>query len=248
MTTVITAVQTRADFVENDPMTLTRALARPVLLALAVVAAANPLGAQKFPAPPGWKWVTDAPVGIVETLSPPEGSFLFGTMAPGWHITTRPGVTLFEPSYVAKGRFALDAESFLFPGTSQEGFGVFAGGRDLDGSMASYTAFLIRRDGSAAVARREAGTTTLVRDWTRHAAIKPHPGGNADAGNVLRVEAEADIISFLVNGTKVLEVPRLAAPVDGVVGLRIGADIDVHVTNLDLTSRLALPRPVRKQP
>lgn len=228
-------------------MTLTRPLARTVLLALAVTTAvANPLWAQKFPAPPGWTWVTDAPVGIVETLSPPEGSFLFGTMAPGWHITTRPGVTLFEPSYVAKGRFALDAESFLFPGPSQEGFGVFAGGRDLDGPMASYTAFLIRRDGSVAVTRREAGNTTMVREWTKHEAVKPHPGGNEDVRNVIRVEAEADVVSFLVNGTRVLEVPRQAAPVDGVVGLRIGADIDVHVTNLDLTSRLALPRPVRK--
>jgi hypothetical protein len=29
--------------------------------------------------------------------------------------------------------------------------------------------------------------------------------------NVIRVEAEADTVSFLVNGTKVLDVPRAAA-------------------------------------
>ena len=65
---------------------------------------------------------------------------------------------------------------------------------------------------------------------------------------MIRVEAEADVVSCLVNGTKVLEAPRAAVPVDGIIGLRIGANIDVHVTNLDLTSRLALPRPVRKPP
>jgi hypothetical protein len=198
--------------------------------------------AQKFPPPASWKWVPDAPVAIVETLDPPEGQFLFGTMAPGWHITTHPGVRLFEPTYSARGRFAIESESFIFPGTSLEGFGVLAGGEELESSAARYTAFVIRRDGSAAVARHDAGKITLVREWTKHAAIKPHPGGNENIGNVIRVEAEADVVSFLVNGTKVLDLPRSAANVDGVIGLRIGANLNLHVTNLDITSHLALPR------
>jgi len=43
-------------------------------------------------------------------------------------------------------------------------------------------------------------------------------------------------------GTKVFDLPRTAANVDGLIGLRIGAKLNLHVTNLDLTSRLALPR------
>jgi hypothetical protein len=30
-------------------------------------------------------------------------------MAPGWHITTRPAVKLYEPSHTARGRFGLHA-------------------------------------------------------------------------------------------------------------------------------------------
>jgi hypothetical protein len=225
-------------------MTMRHTTSRTALLTtcLAILVCAS-LWAQRFPPPDGWKWVSDDPVDLVDRLSPPSGAFLFGTMAPGWHITTRPGVTLFEPTVMVRGRFVIESESFLFPGTSTAGFGVFAGGMDLESRTPSYTAFLIRRDGSAAVERREAGKSTLVLPWTRHEAILPHPGGNADVRNVIRVEADAAAIAVVVNGTKVFEVPRSSAPVDGIVGLRIGPDTDLHVTNLDVTRRLALPRP-----
>jgi hypothetical protein len=228
-------------------MTIKPTTSRTALLTagLAILVCSS-LWAQRFPPPDGWKWVSDDPVHLVDRLSPPAGAFLFGTMAPGWHITTRPGVTLFEPTVTVRGRFVIESESFLFPGTSSAGFGVFAGGTDLESQKPSYTAFLIRRDGSAAVERREAGKSTLVQAWTRHEAIVPHPGGNADVRNVIRVEAEAATVAVVINGTKVFDVARSSAPVDGIVGLRIGPDTDLHVTNLDVTRRLALPRPNRE--
>ena len=208
-----------------------------VLLATVVTSAGQ------FPAPAGWKWVTDTDAKIVTSLDPAEGSWLFGTMAPGWHITTRPGVTLFEPTYAGRGRFALESESFLFPGTSTAGFGVFVGGADLEG-QARYVAFLIRRDGSAAVEAREAGRATLLHPWTKAAAVVAGTSAG-DVKNLLRVEAEAAVVTFIVNGEKVAEVPRDGARFDGIVGLRVGEGLNLHVTNLDLTHRLALPRKAR---
>ena len=72
----------------------------------------------------------------------------------------------------------------------------------------------------------------------------PHAGcsSTADVKNVLRVEAEASVVTFLVNGQKVADVPRDGGRFDGIVGLRIGENLNLHVTNLDLTHRLALPR------
>jgi hypothetical protein len=64
----------------------------------------------------------------------------------------------------------------------------------------------------------------------------------AEVKNALRVEAEAAAVTFLVNGQKVAEVPRDGQRFDGVVGLRVGENLNLHVTNLDLTHRLALPR------
>jgi hypothetical protein len=207
-----------------------------VMAALAVAS----IAAQQFPAPAGWKWVTDQTVKIGSTLDLAEGTWLFGTMAPGWHITTRPGVTLFEPTYNARGRFSLESEVFLFPGQSAEGFGLFAGGRDLE-SSGSYVAFLIRRDGSAAIEVVDKGQRTLRQPWTKAAVILPGNAAGDAIKNALRVDAEASTISFKVNGTQVAEIPRDGAQLDGIVGLRVGADLNLHVTNLDVTHRLALP-------
>ena len=217
---------------------LARASRLGVLLSISVTTAV--LSARQFPAPPGWKWVTDSDARIVTTLDPPEGAWLFGTMTPGWHITSRPGVILFEPTYSGRGRFVLESESFLFPGTSPAGFGVFVGGADLD-AKATYVAFLIRRDGSAAIESADGGRVTALHPWTKTPAVLPGtPSG--DVKNVLRVEAEAAAVTFLVNGQKVAEVPRDGGRFDGVVGLRVGENLNLHVTNLDLTHRLALPR------
>lgn len=220
-------------------MSRSRAAVVIVMPCLLFVVVAARLQAGQFPAPSGWKWVTDANARIVSTLDPPEGAWLFGTMAPGWHITTRPGAILFEPTYSSRGRFVVESESFLFPGTSNAGFGVFVGGADLEGTP-RYVAFVIRRDGSAAIESVEAGRTAALHPWTKSAAVVA--GGEADVKNLLRVEAEAAFVTFLVNGQKVAEVPRDGTRFDGLVGLRVGGDLNLHVTNLDLTHRLALPR------
>jgi hypothetical protein len=219
-----------------------------VILAASITwALASPLAAQGLPTPSTWKWVTDAPVEHQTALSPPEGKWLFGVMAPGWHITTRPGAVLYEPTYAGTGRFSVESETFLFPGTSQAGVGLLLGGRALDAADARYTAFVIRRDGSVAVQRREGGQTVTLADWARAKEVQPGQTGEP-ARNLLRVDVEAEVTRFLVNGAVVAEVRRPAAEFAGTVGLRIGADIDVHVTNLDVTLRLALPRSSQKTP
>jgi hypothetical protein len=120
------------------------------------------------------------------------------------------------------------------------GYGIFVGGRDLDATR-SYVAFLVRRDGSAAIESVDSGRIVALHPWTK----APAGVAGAAAGevkNVLRVEAEAAAVTFLVNGQKVADVPRDGQRFDGVVGLRIGENLNLHVTNLDLTHRLALPR------
>ena len=140
----------------------------------------------------------------------------------------------------ARPRFVVESESFLFPGTSTAGFGVFVGGADFDAN-AKYVAFLIRRDGSASIESVEGGRVTPLHPWTKAPAVLAG-SSTADVKNVLRVEAEASVVTFLVNGQRVADVPRDGGRFDGVVGLRVGENLNLHVTNLDLTHRLALPR------
>jgi hypothetical protein len=216
------------------------------VVVLVTCVAAGVVSARQFPAPPGWKWITDEDAKIITALDPPEGSWLFGTMAPGWHITTRPGATLFEPTHTGRGRFAIESEIFLFPGASDSGFGLFVGGQELD-AKGRLVAFLIRRDGSAAVESREAGGATLLRPWTKAASVLPGAATGEPVKNILRVEAEATSVVFAVNGQQVLEIPREGTALDGIVGLRVGSDLNLHVTNLDVTHRLALPRRAKQQ-
>jgi hypothetical protein len=195
-----------------------------------------------LPVPAAWKWITDAPAEHQSALSPADGKWLFGVMAPGWHITTRPGAVVFEPSYVGRGRFTLEAETFLFPGTSQSGLGLMVGGRHLDGPAAEYTAFVLRRDGHVAVQRHAGGTTTTLVEWTRGTSVAT-AASNGPVRNVIRVDVDQAVARLLVNGTVVAEVARPAEEFAGQVGLRIGPDTDVHVSTLDLTLKLAQPPP-----
>lgn len=201
-----------------------------------------PAAAPQIAAPDGWKWITDAAATHQTDPNPAADHWRFVDMAPGWHVTTRPAVTLYRPDASGRGRFALEAETFLFPGDSASGFGLLAGGREMERAP-RFVAFLIRRDGTARVERHESGRVMVVRDWEALAAIVP---GKADgtARNVLRLEVSETASRFLVNGEPAAEVALGSDALTGAVGLRVGPEIDLHVSSLDLTHRLApVPEP-----
>jgi hypothetical protein len=190
------------------------------------------VGSQDLKAPPSWK---------VQSDKPTDKPAYYVEMPPGWHMTTGPASILYDPAYVADGRFAIETEIFLFPGASQDGYGLFTGGRELDGAAATYTAFLVRRDGSAGIAARAGGQRRIVKEWVKHDAILP--GDQKDSvKNVLRIVAEAADVTFEVNGKPVVTVPRGDLAIDGTFGFRAGEDINLHVSRLDITRLLAPPR------
>jgi hypothetical protein len=140
---------------------------RPCLL-IALVLGPSVLPAQSGQ-PQGWRVRTDTPA--------PDSAVSHVRMPPGWHITSGPVASIvYDAANQANGRFAVEAEIFLFPGTNNEGYGVFLGGKTLDASS-DWTAFLLTRDGSASIERRQGGTTTSLFPPTKSAAVKPHAGG-----------------------------------------------------------------------
>ena len=187
-------------------------------------------------APATLRVLTDTPA--------PDSAVSHVTMPPGWHVTTGPAALLFDPANAAQGRFALEAEIFLFPGTSQEGYGVFVGGSLSDGTAGAFVAFLVRRDGSALVEQRSGGRTTAIVAPFSTTAVKPHPG-EGTARNVLRVSVEPDSIRFDANGARVTAIGRGDLPLDGLFGFRVGRDLNLHISQLDVTRRLAPAAPKR---
>ena len=214
---------------------------RPLMIALVVCGVASPpvTGRQATPAST-WRVVSDAPRSAGE--SPAGSAVEFAPMPPGWHATTTRGAILFDERNRAEGRFVVEAEMFLFPDTSLDGYGVFIGGTDLEGERPGYPAFVLRRDGSAAVVGRRAGADTLLVPWTRHEAVVAHPG-DGTAQNVLRTVADAATVTFLANDRELVKLPRAPLRLEGVIGPRVGAGVNVHASRLDLTYRLAPPRP-----
>lgn len=192
--------------------------------------------------PKEWKWRLDSAGTIVEAVEPQNNDVRFVTMAPGFHITSGSASLLYHPGYQARGNFAVEAEVFLFPGDSTEEYGVFLGGSSLEpGDVPAYVAFVARRDGKVAVIRR--GAVSPVVDWTANDAVLPQSGTGATK-NILRVDVNPREIVFSANGKDALKVPRAGLAIDGQFGFRVGKNLNIHASRLDVTHRLA-PIPVK---
>jgi len=115
-----------------------------------------------------------------------------------------------------------------------------------DQRVAEYTALVIRRDGQAAVLVRTRSGVAAVAAWRPHQAVLPNPGGADPVKNVIRVEVDPLTVSLWANGVKVVGVPKSEMRASGRVGFRVGKDLNLHITSLDVTQRLA-PQPVKKR-
>jgi hypothetical protein len=203
---------------------------RTKLLMLATMLVATPLAAQapSSALPAGWQTRLDQPAqtaqaGTTARMVPTET---------GLHISAGPSATFFEPARVAKGSYRARATfSQTRASRHPEGYGLLVGGKDLAGEAQSYVYFLVRQDGKYLVKRRSGAETETLIDWTAHDAIvKPDAEGRAT--NALAVESGSFGMRFFVNGTQVGAVPAGASlPTEGVVGLRVNHDLDVHIAD-----------------
>lgn len=213
---------------------------------LATSAAVTRADAQATP-PQGWQWTLDAPAKLLNggKFASTDSTFEFALMAPGWHLTMGPGAAVYDPREKADHRYWLTAELILFPDASLQGeYGLFVGAQALDGPAKQWYAFVVRGDGSAAVMHRAGSETHMVMPWTKHLAVKAR-AAEATVTNVVQLRAEADSTHFLVNGVRVSAFARADLDVNGPFGLRVGKGVNLHITNLDLTRRLA-PAPPRR--
>lgn len=201
---------------------------RPSLLAATMlVLGVLPAAAQDDRRPTGWDVVFD-------DAAAEDSSLFFVSMEPGWHITSGPASLLVDPSHGVAGEFSLEAEVFLFPGQSDSGFGLVFGGAELGGRQAqSYFQFLLRRDGSYMIAHRAGPELHILTAWARHDAVIAAEGAEEPVLNTLLVAAGAEDIVFRINGEEVGRYPRgTGMGLDGLVGLRVGDDLNLHVRSL----------------
>jgi hypothetical protein len=188
--------------------------------------------AQELERPDGWMTRFDQPGASEADVE------MFVEMPPGWHVTTGPAGIFWSPSNTASGDFRVEMEVFLFdPEGRREAFGLFVGGRGLEGSGQEYTYFLLRDGGQYIIKRRAGREAPTVSPWTSHDAIRTYAdrGDDVSVKNVLGVEAHPDSVRFLVNGTEVARLPRSEVPADGIFGFRVNHAVNVHISRLEAT-------------
>ena len=154
----------------------------------------------------------------------------FETMGPtGLHATTGPAVILWREADKGAGAFHTEA-TFTQTKAPQhaEAYGLFVGGKDLKGAGQAYTYFLVRQDGKFMVRTRTGAATANVVAWTDNAAVvKADAAGKAT--NKLEIAVAKGEVTFSVNGKAVHTMPAAAGATDGIVGLRVNHNLDVHI-------------------
>lgn len=159
------------------------------------------------------------------------------TMGTGLHVTLGPAIILYRDTHDGNGPFHTLATFTQTKNPSHpEGYGLFFGGKALNGAGQQYTYFLVRGDGTYLVKRREGEKTTQIsKGWVADAAVHK-ADAKGTATNLLEIDAKRDPskIVFMANGKAVHTMDAKGADVNGVVGLRVNHNLDVHIDGFDV--------------
>lgn len=188
--------------------------------------------AQHQSRPQGWEILTDK-------ISADTTKIYFATMKPGFQVTTGAAALFYSPDSTATGTYREEVTTHLFdPGDGNNPYGIFVGGDDLMGSYTRYTYFMLRPSGEYEIRRRISSTSTqTLVDWTASPAVKgwkDRKAGAESVDNSLALEVHADEVVFFINGQEVKRLPKGDLPVDGVFGVRVGNDVNVHFSGFQV--------------
>jgi hypothetical protein len=182
--------------------------------------------------PAGWMGRTDR---ATDKLTDAK----FVAMGPGYHVTSGPAAIYWNPKTVTSGPFtATTTLTQTKAPTHPEAYGIFFMGKDLDAPTQSYMYFIVRGDGKYMVNHRAGAEVHKIVPWTDNAAIVK-ADANGKATNKLTVDAtKADSVRLLVNGTQVVALPaNQFGGTNGLVGLRVNHNLDVHIGELTVTPK-----------
>ncbi len=153
----------------------------------------------------------------------------------GWEVTTGPAHILWNPKNKATGNYTVSATfDQLETPKHPESYGLFIGGRDLEGPNQSYLYFLVRGSGEAFAQTRKGDVLTGRLAWQKSAAV-PMADANGKGTYTLSMRVAGDWVHFLVNGKAVAALPKTDMPTDGIYGIRINHNLHVHATPVAIT-------------
>lgn len=146
------------------------------------------------------------------------------------HFVMGPAGTFYNAGWTKTGDYKYSARFTQMKKASHPtSYGIMFGGKDLAGPMQTYSYFLVRQGGEFFVANREgdAQPKTVV-NWTPNAAIVKE-GADGKQTNTLGVQVQGNNVIFTVNNTEVTRLQKNQVHADGLIGYRIGHNLDVDV-------------------
>jgi hypothetical protein len=160
----------------------------------------------------------------------------FMAMGDAFHVITGPHVILWQPDHTATGEFRASVTYTQRRAPERpESYGLLVGGVDLDAPDQDYLYFMIRHDGRYLIRHRMGDEVHTLAEWTESPAVR-QATADASGENTLAIEARADRVHFVVNGTTVQSFDRVPMlNTNGIVGVRVGHNLDVHFRDLTVT-------------
>ena len=150
----------------------------------------------------------------------------------GIRVQTGPaGIAYRAGDVVRSGDFLVEATFVQYdaPVGYREAYGIFVGGRDLDGAELEYTYLLVRPTGDYLIKRRIGEITETFVDWTAHDAVRRVVQEGDEPQNTLGIDVVDGEARFLVNGMAVHTLPSPRARPYGIAGVRVNHRLDVRV-------------------
>lgn len=167
---------------------------------------------------------------VLDRDRPAPGHFVTAELPEGVRLTTGPAGIAWRPGdTISMGDFRAEAVLTLHgaPVAYRESYGIFVGGRGLEGSSASYLYLLVRPTGEYMLKRRIGETNEVIVDWLPHATVQGVVADGDEPVNTLAIEVRGGETRFLVNGVVVFVMPTDEARPYGVAGLRMNHRLDV---------------------
>jgi hypothetical protein len=168
----------------------------------------------------------------VDTVRGDPGMFQLTLEGDDVHIMTGPAGVAWRPGDVVEQEDFLAEATFTVSGAPpgyREAYGIFVGGRQLDGPAPRSTYLLVRPTGEFFVGQVTGDTTAALADWTSSDAVQAVRAHGDEPVNVLGILREGDEVRFLVNGTVVHTAAAATVDTHGIAGVRINHRLDVRV-------------------
>jgi hypothetical protein len=194
----------------------------------------------------GWKVRADGGQNVSAPDATPQ--LTFNVSGKGFQMAGGSAGIFFDPSHMAKGVYSVKATfTLLKPSATTTDFGLFFGGRELEGEAPTYVYFTIAQDGAFQL-RHRAGTAINEIDKSLHFAIL-RPDASGRMSNTLEVQVAPTAVSYLINGAVVHATPSGAGTgsytegekTHGIAGIRIDGAVDLLVQGFEVNSKFIPP-------